>query len=476
MSAARSPLRKAAVLLMQASLLSSALAAPMLAAPGPAFAQDDDTPLSVNLANDTAERKPGDKPVAGSLEAGIWTASDKAEQQARTSGERDNDPALNAYVSGVLTRITGPFSGDVRAYVMDRPFFNASMAPNGYTEVWTGLLLRCQTEDELAFVLGHESGHFRHNHVIKTYQAAKSGQDAALAATFLLAVAAAGASANATSYQQLSQINNITSGLIDVVYLGALAAYFSYSRETEGQADAYGLIYMRQAGYFPGAAAQIWRERLDETAASDFEKVRKSPARINVFGDHPLETARVTALAAQDKAANHGAESTRSDADAKAARLAYREHIRPYLGAFLKDDLRRQDYGQTIFIINRLSIDGADLGVLDFYKGEAYRLRAKTGPDGSDLENAVQAYKAALAAPDAPKETNRQLGEVLRRLGDNKEALDALNAYLAAAPTADDAWIVQDEVDTLAKSAPAATQTDTPAAPSATTSSGGTPS
>ncbi len=425
--------------------------------------------LNPDLADDAPERAPGQKPVAKSLEAGIWAETAKAELQAKTSGEREFSPELDAYVNSVLARVTGPYSGDVRLYVMDRPFFNASMAPNGYTEVWTGLLLRCQTEDELAFVLGHESGHFRHSHSVKTYQALKDGQTAALAATVLLSVVAMGAAANASSVQAAQSISQATSGLIDIVYLGSVAAFLGYSRETEGQADSYGLIYMRQAGYYPGSAPDVWRDRLDETAASDFEKVRNSPARINVFGDHPLERDRLTSLIRQDKLLNSGAPSTRSEDQAKTARAAYRAHIRPFLSTWLKDDLRRQDYGQTLFVVKKLGVDGQDMGVLNFYAGEAYRLRGQKGADGSDLENAVTAYKKALENPDAPKETYRQLGDVFRRLNATKDAIDAFTAYLKASPDAPDAWMVQDQIDTLSKAAP-----PPPAAAPATSVSGGT--
>ncbi len=459
------------LLLVSTALLQTALILPAQAlASAPAAAQVQPVDLNPDLADDAPERAPGQKPEPGSLEEGIWVEVGKAEHAAKTSGERNLSPDLDAYVGGVLTRVTGRYSGDVRVYVMDRPFFNASMAPNGYTEVWTGLLLRCDDEDELAFVLGHELGHFRHSHSIKTYKALRDGQNTALVATMALSVLAMGAAANAGTAQAAQSISNATSGLIDVIYLGSIAAFLGYSRETEGQADTYGLIYTREAGYFPGAGARIWQDRLDETAASDIEKVRTSPARINVFGDHPLETTRLTALTRQDKLLNGGTPSTRTPEEAKAARLAYRAHIRPYLSAWLRDDLRRQDFGQTLFVIDRLGVDGEDKGLLNFYAGEAYRLRGgKTGKP--DLDSAITAYKVALENPDAPKETWRQLGDVYRRVGDTPKAIEAFNAYLKALPDAQDAWIVQDQLDTLAKG----DQPATPAAPAgaAPSSTGG---
>lgn len=443
--------------------------------------------LNPSVKGDAPERQPGQKPVAKSLEAGMWVESEKVEVKAKTSGERNHDPALNTYINEVLDKSAGSYAGDVRLYIMDRPFFNASMAPNGYTEVWTGLLLRCQTEDELAFVLGHEAAHFRHSHSVRTYQAAKDSQNAALAASLIIAVVAAGAAANANSYQAAQNIGNIGSGLIDIVYLGAVASFLGYSRETESQADTYGLLYLKEAGYFTGSAADIWASRLDETAASDYDKVRKSPTRINIFGGHPLETERLSDLERQERLLNGGKSAERTVEDAKAARAAYRARIRPYLNSWLREDLRRQDYGQTLWLAERMRIDGEDAGLLNFYSGEAYRLRGGRGADGSDLENAVHAYKKALEQPDAPKETNRQLGDVFRRLGNTKEAIDAFTAYLAAAPDASDAWMVQDQIDTLKQSipqpaaapeTPAATSNSAPPAtdpaPAATPTSGGT--
>lgn len=446
--------RQALVALVQLSLIASATALPAMA--------QDSTPLVVNLKNDSPERIPGVKPDPKSIEGGIWADADKAERQARTSGERDSDPALDAYISSVEAKVAGPFSGDIRVLVMDRPFFNADVNPNGYAEVWSGLMLRAQTEDQLAFVLGHETGHFRHSHSLKRFYEIKAGNDALMVGSAVVMLALLGASANSGAYGT-SGYHDYTSyggGLIDVGYLGTVAVLMSYSRGTEAQADAYGLQYASQAGYFPGAGAQIWQGLLNEIAASDDPRVRKMGSRINIFGSHPLESDRIDALNAADRAAHGGQLSTRSDADEKAARLAYRQHIRPFLGAWLKDDLRRKDYGETLFLINRLAMDGEDPGVLNFYKGEAYRERGN--PD--DLQPALAAYQTAALAPDAPKETPRQIGDVYRRLGDNASAVKAYQAYLAAAPDASDAWMVQDEVDTLNKNLSAAAPA--PATPS----------
>ncbi|MFT4090642.1 MAG: M48 family metalloprotease [Asticcacaulis sp.] len=401
------------------------------------------------IAADEVRRQPGQQPEANTLEQSIWEETRKSERAARTSGERNHDPELNAYLRDILDRVSGDYKGDLRLYVMNRPFFNASMAPNGYTEVWTGLLLRAQTEDEVAFVMGHEFAHFRENHSIRAFENAKANQNTAMAATLVIAVVGAGAAANAGSYSAARDISNLTRGLVDAVYLGSIAAYFGYSRDTEEDADLHGGEAAQLAGYDPYAGARIWRFLLDETAASDYERTRRSPSRINIFGSHPLEVDRITAIEAAAK--KRGASPLSNEA-LKEQRLRYRERIRPYLRQWLHDDLRRQDYGQTLFIIERLSIDGLDQGLLNFYAAEAYRLRGK----GTDLKSAVTHYQSALTHADAPVTTWRQLGEVYRRMGQSEDALMAFNQYITLHPDAEDVWMVEDQISTLKSAATAA--------------------
>ena len=58
-----------------------------------------------------------------------------------------------------------------------------------------------------------------------------------------------------------------------------------------------------------------------------------------------------------------------------------------------------KEIGVTLIVNNRP--DGEDAGLLNFYRGEALRLRGHT----DDLPQALAAYKAALKSPDAPVET-----------------------------------------------------------------------
>jgi Zn-dependent protease with chaperone function len=396
------------------------------------------------LGGDIAQatpRPPGQTPQPDSAEAGLWELMAKAEKEAQRSAELNTDPVLNAYVRGVTCKVAPEYCKELRIYVMDRPFVNASMAPNGYGEVWSGILLRAEDEAGLAFVLGHEVSHYAENHSAEALQAHKNRSNLALAVSIGVAVAGVAAASQVGPYGDPRAIMDATGNLIDAIYLGSISAYFRFSRENESEADVQGIHRSAAAGYRPIAAPESWRVIMSENTASDFERVRKRDARLGIFDSHPLNTDRVKVLEA---------EAAKLSKDGDSGRDRLRAAIRPHLGRWLKDDLRRRDFGQTLYILDRLALSGDDLGVINFYRGEAYRLRR--GP--LDLQSAQSAYTAAAALPDAPVAVWRELGDMRRRSADSAGALLAYETYLAKAPTAEDAWLVQDSIQSLKKGTP----------------------
>lgn len=366
----------------------------------------------------------------------MWAQMDEAERDAKTRADLNTDPALNAYVRGVMCKVAAAYCGDLRVYVMDRPFMNASMAPNGYSEVWSGLLLRASDEAEFAYVLGHEVSHFTENHSIEAQRAQKTRANVGLALTVVVAVAGAASAAGATSANEAQSIMDATGNIIDLLYLGQMAAFFRFSREQEAEADLLGQQRTSAAGYDAAAGAESWRGMIVETKGSDFKRVRESRTHTSVFDSHPLDADRIAALDTQAKTLKPGGDR---------GRARHRAAIRPHLAAWLRDDLRRRDFGGTLVVIERLAADGEDLGVLNYYRGEAYRMRRGDG----DLVRARDAYLASTVQPDAPAGVWRELGDIRRRDGDVAGAKVAYETYLAKAPQAEDAWLVQDGLSTL---------------------------
>ena len=375
-------------------------------------------------------RPPHVRPEPASDEGGLWYQSEQAETVLRSQGDVIHDEALNTYVRGVVCRVAQEYCDDLRVYVLNRPFVNASMAPNGYTEVWSGLLLRANDEAELAFVLSHETTHFAMNHTVLRARALRTQGNVMLAVQVGLLVAGAAVAANAGSVQAMNDIMNDTQDLVNLSYLAALAIFFQYSRDQEDEADRLGFGRTVQAGYDPRAAADFWQAQLAETAASDFSRVRNAGTRITIFNTHPQTEDRLTKIQGLAVGRPAGGDSGHD---------RYRAAIRPFLASWLRDDLRRRDYGQTLFVVNRLASTGDDLGVLSFFRGECYRLRREDG----DAPRAAAAYEDAATHPDAPPETWRELGNTYQQMHDAVRARAAFESYLAHAPQAQDRWLVE---------------------------------
>lgn len=380
---------------------------------------------SVSPALATQVRAPGEPPAANTAEAGLWGVSEETETYARRRGDRNNDPALNAYVSGLTCRVAGPHCKDIRVYVMDRPVFNAMAMPNGYVEVWSGLMLRASTEDELAFVLGHEVAHFLEEHSFERMRSLKNTSTALL--VFSLGAAATGV------YYQVD-----VSALIDAVYLSSMAAYMGYNQSHEAQSDQMGLDMVHGLGLDASAGAAIWENVKAETAASSFRRVRNTEAFGSAFRTHPLTIERIAALGAQAKALGF-------DGTTLEDRKRYRAIIRPYLADWIEDEHRHRDFGRLLHLLERLGADGDDLGVINYHKGEVYRRRRE---EGDDLL-AANAYRAAVAHADVPVAAYRELGALEAKLGNGAAARTAFNTYRELAPQADDLWIVEDQISRL---------------------------
>ena len=432
---------------MKRLLASAAALSLALAAPGPCFAQAQSAPAEAVPASapppaaapipfaDTIIPPPSrTRPAARTDEAGLWDVSDRAEQEARNSGELEHDPALNTYLRGVACKVAAADCGNIRLYVMNRPLFNAQMAPNGYMEVWSGLLLRSENEAQLAFVLGHEITHFSENHSVIALREAKSRANAAMLLSITIAVATTAAAVNSPGSAQ--SITNIGRGAMDVVYLGAVASMFGFSRELETAADAQGFNRAVAAGYDPQAGVALWNNLRAEAQASDNLETRHKDARASIFASHPLSADRIEALTTLAQA---------HPASGETFRARYRAMIRPHLDSWLRAEIRRRDAGETLVLLDHLDNDGEDLGLIEFYRGEVYRLRRQDG----DFALAEARYTAAIAQPDAPARAYRERGDLRARDGDRAGAAQDLTAYLERAPAAEDRLLVEARITQL---------------------------
>lgn len=385
-----------------ATLLLAALLLPVFAA----SAQDtpQPTPAPPASAASPAAQAPD--------EAELWYAMERAETELKRSPLLVRDPALNAYVRGVACKVAGDQCDEIRVYIMDVPQFNASMAPNGMLVLWTGALLRMRNEAELAFVLGHEVGHFKARHSLKQWRKMK----------------------NASAWLSAFQIVAYGAGAGGVAQLGSLAgiaALFKYSRDMEREADRLGFESVVAHGWAPHAGADMWARMWRE------EQTRKYDRPLTLFSSHPASQERLNDI---KQAAAAIAAPPQDDGHER-----YRAAVHPLLIKLLDEELAGRRYAGSILVISELLEDAPaeDKGLLTFFLGEAYRRRGLN----DDKAKAAGYYAQASTLPGTPPAVWREIGFQRRDAGNAASAREAFARYLHDAPQADDAAFIQREMD-----------------------------
>jgi predicted Zn-dependent protease len=356
--------------------------------------------------------QPSRRPDLSSDEAGLWMYMDRIESRLKTLGEVVSDPALNAYVRQIVCRLDSVHCSDIRIYIVDTPHFNASMAPNGCMQVWTGLMLRSENEAQLAYVLGHEMAHYLRRHTLQQWRTVRDTSSAL--AFFSLATAAAGV--------------GFAGDLAQMVAIGAI---FAYSRDQEREADAIGFEMMARAGYEPVQASQIWAELLAEDEAGG------KSAKSIFFATHPTTPERIATLRIL---ADKTAEARSSWTD---GREEYLNAIKPFRKEWLREEVQKGNYNGSMALLNRLLKEQDDSAEVHFFLGELYRLRGEK----NDCENACTEYQKALDLGDPLPEIYRSMGVVYLRMGSAEEARAAFKQYLEVNPEASDRQIIESYIN-----------------------------
>src|SRR5437868_2152937 len=202
-----------------------------------------------------------------SLEKEIGLGKQLAQEVERQAKVID-DPVIAEYVSRVGQNLVRNSDAKVpfTIKVIDAEEVNAFALPGGFFFVNTGLILKAESEAELAGVMAHEIAHVAARH--GTRQATR-GQLVNLASIPLIFMG------GWTGYG----IRQAASVLVPVGFL-------KFSRGFESEADLLGLEYMYKAGYDPTAFVDFF-EKIET-----LEK-RKPGTMAKVFSSHPLTDDRI---------------------------------------------------------------------------------------------------------------------------------------------------------------------------------------
>lgn len=272
-----------------------------------------------------------------------------------------------------------------------------------------------RSEAELAFILGHEFGHFEQRHVLNQFKATRRGTDIVAWAGLLLSMSP----------------NYDARRTYDSIQLSIFGDLYRYGRDQEREADLLGLGYMNQSQLRPQAASEVWQNLMGEVEASARIKGLKKPNfnAVAFTASHPPEGERATYLSdlalpeADDR--NDGADR-------------YREALAPWMPIFLDDQIKLNDFGASEYVIESLARDGWTAPLL-LARGELYRKRGHP----RDLVNAATFYSEAIAADENLSAAYRGLGLSKLKLNEVTAGRAALAKYLELHPDAPDAKMIR---------------------------------
>lgn len=359
---------------------------------------------------------PDYKPDPSSDEGGFWYKIDKYEKKLKSSAYIVKDKELNNYISGLVCKLAGEYCSSIRVYIVNTPYFNASMYPNGMMHIWSGLLLRVANEDELVSVLAHEIAHYLRIHQITQWRKLRSGL---VLTTFL--------------------DSTLTFGLVTLGYLGNNAAF---SRAQEKEADIYGVQLMVKHGYSPQAAQSLWEYVIHERNQDTSTGKNKI-----FFATHPQVEDRANYLGELAKEYQRSVALSVSDDKQPLSGNTLVNNLTSHYVEFMNSQLDLREYERLIQLLKRHREIGYPEALVGYFEGEMYRLRKQEG----DRQLAIESYKEALNQETSliPDSIYRELGYLYLKEKRKPEALNYFEKYLEASPDANDKEMILFYADSL---------------------------
>jgi predicted Zn-dependent protease len=336
------------------------------------------------------------------------------DQQIVASSVVETDPLLNAYVQGVAGNLWNQVARKDVPYsvkIIKDTQVNSFATLGGFVYINEGLIDFAQSDDELASVIGHETGHIERRHVLTTYSKAEI----------------------------LNILFGIASIFSPIIYeFGGLAEaglMAKVSREDEIQADRYGLQLMSRAGYDPESMVTM----MAHLAVLEDEH---SDAVSKYLEDHPNPSARVAHLMGypelDPETVTTGQELVQASSDEERARYDF---ARLRLDEILKRDPQSSeallDLGQSELALGLPSkseqtlAEAAQLGnsatratanarIAALRQMEVQRVTL-TKPNLPKVQSAVQAAQAAHV---------QAAGEIAARETEGKDQLKSVQSRL----------------------------------------------
>lgn len=352
---------------------------------------------------------PGYQPVEAADEKGLWMEFEEMEINLNKSALLIRDPELVNYVRGIVCKVAADYCNDFRVYLVRNPGFNASMTATGMMQIWTGLLVRSTSTDEIAAVIGHEIAHYTRLHSLERFRSLKSKM--ATAGFFDLGLA-------------------ILTGIsAPVGQATALLSFLSFNREQETEADLLGTRILAEAGYDPHAAYEVWYKILAEEEAAAVK--RRKPGMFSQTHPNSIERAEYLRNFVNDR---YGPPYSDGTADPDLLKI-----LNNHYELLMEDQIDTNRFGRTEEILRRHAEIGVEPGILFYFHGEMYRQRGEVG----DNQLAMDAYKKSIEQEKVPPGAYKNLGYLYLKARDMPNAQANFRKYLEAEPDASDRAMIE---------------------------------
>lgn len=167
----------------------------------------------------------------------------------------NRDPEIRDFIQSLGHRLAAKSDDPKRAFhffVVLEPVVNAFAGPGGFIGVNAGLILRTESESELAAVLAHEIAHVTQRHLNRAFEAA-SRMTVPLAAATLAAILIGSQSAEAGQAALIA------------LQAGSTQYQINFTRDNEEEADRVGLHILARADLDP-RSMPVFFERLQQSS------------------------------------------------------------------------------------------------------------------------------------------------------------------------------------------------------------------
>jgi predicted Zn-dependent protease len=352
---------------------------------------------------------PGYQPEESRDEQGLWLEIEEYELALNQSALLVRNPDLNNYVQQVVCRVAGDYCNDFRVYLVRNPSFNASMTATGMMQIWTGLLVRVSSTDELAAVIGHEIAHYTRLHTLERLRKLK-------------------ASAMSGSLFDIG-LSVLTGYSSSIGQASAMLGVLAFSREQESEADFLGARMVAEARLDPHASYGVWEKVIAEEKAAVAK--RREPGMF--AKTHPDAEDRAGKLKTW-VTAKYGPADREAATDETLLDILDRHYL-----LLMEDQIDTNRFGRTEELLQRHTQMGINASLVHYFYGEMFRQRGAAG----DRDLAMAAYRHSIEGGAAPPDAYKNLGYLYLKADNLASAQESFREYLEQNPGASDRAMIE---------------------------------